>query len=203
MTDYFAVLGQPRRPWLDADKLKDEFHKRSAATHPDRVHGHDEAARREAEKRYADLNAAYQCLRNPKTRLEHLLLLERGTKPGDLRAIPDDVVQLFGEVALLLRSSEGVLAEKARAASAIQKAGLLAQAMPHLEKISALQKRIEDRLQSVAAELSALDQNWSEGLRDSSRRLPTLAAAEKLYHLHGFLDRWTQQLQERMIQLTL
>lgn len=203
MTDYFAVLDHPRRPWLDVDKLKDDFHTLSAAAHPDRVHNQDEPARRDAEQRYSELNAAYQCLRSPKTRLEHLLLLERGSKPGDLRSIPDDVVQLFSEVATLLKNTEGVLTQKARATSAIQKAGLLTQAMPYLEKIALLQSSIRSRLQEVGQGLHALDKEWPGYLQDPGQRPSAFATAEKLYHLYGFLDRWTQQLQERMIQLTL
>ena len=29
MIDYFALLDQPRTPWLDLDKLKDTFHRKS------------------------------------------------------------------------------------------------------------------------------------------------------------------------------
>ena len=90
MTDHFAVLGQPRRPWLDADLLKETFLTLSGAAHPDHVHNQGAPVRQQADSRYVELNAAYQCLRNPKARVEHLLQLESGAKPGDLRAIPDD-----------------------------------------------------------------------------------------------------------------
>ena len=43
MTDHFATLGEPRRPWLDAEALKEKFHRLSGTVHPDRVHGADEA----------------------------------------------------------------------------------------------------------------------------------------------------------------
>jgi len=203
MTDYFAVLGQPRRPWLDADTLKDDFHRLSTATHPDRVHNQAEAARRDAENRYGELNAAYQCLRSSKSRLEHLLLLERGTKPGDLRSIPDDIVQLFSEVAMLLKSTENILTQKARATSAIQKAGLLTQAVPHLENISRLQSTIRNRLEKAEQDLHELDKKWPEHVQSPDQRSSAFTTADRLYHLYGFLDRWTQQLHERMVQLTL
>ena len=38
MTDAFALLSEPRRPWLDAEALKARFLPLSAAVHPDRVH---------------------------------------------------------------------------------------------------------------------------------------------------------------------
>ena len=203
MTDYFAVLGQPRRPWLDADLLKERFHKLSAAVHPDHVHHQDAPARQQADARYVELNAAYQCLRNPKTRLEHLLLLESGSKPGDLRTIPDDVVQLFGEVGALLRDTNSLVAEKARVTSSLLKVGLLEKAMPQLEKIARLQTAIQVRLTGVTDDLRALDHDWDESLRDPARRAAALATAERLYHLFGFHDRWASQLQERSFQLTI
>ena len=58
MTDFFAVLGQSRRPWLDAEQLKDAFLTRSSTVHPDRVHSESEAPRQAADERYAELNAA-------------------------------------------------------------------------------------------------------------------------------------------------
>jgi hypothetical protein len=45
MTDYFALLQTPRRPWVDAEKLKENFQLLSARVHPDRLHGADEVTR--------------------------------------------------------------------------------------------------------------------------------------------------------------
>jgi len=36
MTDYFALLDEPRRPWLDVSSLKQKFLARSSEVHPDR-----------------------------------------------------------------------------------------------------------------------------------------------------------------------
>src|SRR5215472_9636832 len=77
MVDYFALLDEPRRPWLDAEPLKEKFLALSATVHPDRVHNLSETERAAAQERYTELNAAYQCLREPKERLHHLLELER------------------------------------------------------------------------------------------------------------------------------
>ena len=37
MTDFFEMLGVPRRPWLNADDLKSRFHTVALECHPDRV----------------------------------------------------------------------------------------------------------------------------------------------------------------------
>lgn len=203
MTDYFAALDQPRRPWLDPEALKEKFHELSAVVHPDRLHNSDADLRQQASERYAELNAAYQCLRNPKARLEHLCQLENGAKPGDLRAIPNDVMQFFGEVGALLRETNGLVTEKAAVTSAILRVGLLEKSMPYLEKISKLQASIQTRLQGVTDELRALDREWDECLRSPDRRAAALASAERLYHLFGFFERWAGQLQERSFQLTV
>ena len=60
MTDYFALLNEPRRPWLDPDSLKKKFLALAAGIHPDRIHNADELEKAEANRRYAELNAAYQ-----------------------------------------------------------------------------------------------------------------------------------------------
>lgn len=203
MTDYFLVLRQPRRPWLDADSLKEIFHALSGEAHPDRVHNQDAPARDLADVRYSELNSAYQCLRHHKSRLAHLLLLETGAKPGDLRAMPENVVQLFGAVGSLLRETQPMLAEKSQATSAMAKAGLMQKAVPKIGQISQLQAAIQTQLQAVTDELRTLDAAWADRGQDPARHAAALAAGEKLYHLFGFYERWASQLQERSFELTV
>ena len=88
MIDSFALLAEPRRPWLDPDLLKQKFLTLAAGLHPDRFHNAGELEKAGASRRYADLNAAYHCLAAPKSRLRHLLELELGAKPKDIQQIP-------------------------------------------------------------------------------------------------------------------
>jgi len=201
MTDHFAVLGMPRRPWLDAEQLKETFHRQSAAVHPDRVHAADEADRRHASDAYSALNAAHQRLREPKDRLHHLVQLERGRKPGDMQSIPDDLMRLFREVGQLLRQTETVLAQRQQANSALLKVQVMQQALPQLEQLDALQVQLQERRTGLLEELRALDAAWVKP--DNTQRDELLDRAENLYHHFGFLDRWTAQMRERLIQLTL
>ena len=73
--DYFALLNEPRRPWLDEELLKAKFLELSSEVHPDRIHGAPEGEKQRANQRFADLNSAYHCLREPKTRLQRQLRL--------------------------------------------------------------------------------------------------------------------------------
>ena len=203
MTDYFTLLGQPRRPWVDLEALKEKFFALSTTVHPDRVHGADETIKAQADESYAALNAAHQCLRETKLRLQHLLLLETGSKPGDLKTIPEDLVQMFSQVALLLRQTDPLLKEKAQAVSPMLKVGVLERAMPHLGMISTLQTAIDSRRAELDGELRALDAEWAGAVTNPQMREEALAGVQRLYHLFGFVDRWSAQLRERMIQLTI
>ena len=49
MTDHFALLDEPRRPWIDADLLKEKFLALSSRVHPDRVHNAPAPERKDAD----------------------------------------------------------------------------------------------------------------------------------------------------------
>src|SRR5262245_27516023 len=99
MTDYFALLNEARRPWIEADSLKAKFLALSTDTHPDRFHTASKLDQQAASQHYIELNTGYNVLREPKERLHHLLELELGARPKDLQHIPDATANLFFEVA--------------------------------------------------------------------------------------------------------
>src|SRR5260370_11679321 len=117
MIDCFVLLQQPRRPWLDPDALKQKFLSFSANNHPDRVHAASEMEKSGAQQRYAELNAAYQRLRDPKERLQHLLELELGAKPQQVKRIPPELMDVSMEVARLCRQADAFIGEKNRTTS--------------------------------------------------------------------------------------
>src|SRR5271154_182944 len=99
MTDNFALLNETCRPWLDADLLRQKFLALSANLHPDRIHSASETDKVAATKKFTELNAAFNCLAEPKSRLLHLLELELGAKPKDVQQIPVALADLFAEIA--------------------------------------------------------------------------------------------------------
>jgi curved DNA-binding protein CbpA len=202
MTDYFALLQTPRRPWVDVEKLKENFQLLSGRVHPDRLHGADEAARQNATRHYAELNEAYQCLREAKPRLYHLLWLERGKKPGDTNLLPESLMRLFSQVVPLLREADLLMKEKSLSTSAVQRVLVTSKALPCIKRLAAMQDELNGQKEHLDVELRSIDATWS-ALGPNRPSHETLLGCEKLYHHLGFLDRWIVQLRERSLELTL
>src|SRR5439155_5175499 len=160
MIDYFALLNEPRRPWLDPGSLKRKFLALSAKSHPDRVHNASAVEKRDAQQRYTELNAAYNCLRETKERLLHLLELERGEKPNQVQNIPPELMNLSLEVSGICRQTDAFLAEKAGVSSPVLKVQLFERGHEWTEKLMADQKRVNSWHEHLLAELKAIDASW-------------------------------------------
>lgn len=206
MTDAFALLSEPRRPWLDADALKARFLPLSAAVHPDRVHSASEAERASANTRYAELNAAYNTLREPRDRLLHLLELEAGGKPKDVQRIPPGTMDLFVEVGQTCRDTDGFLKQKSASDSPMVKLRLMQEELDWLDRLQALQGRVNAKRDELTAELRQLNGVWEAapaiGTAERVSALP-LERLEQVYRAMSYVARWTEQVQERVVQLAL
>lgn len=91
MTDYFALLQQPRRPWLEPAELKQCYHDLARRTQIDH-----------------QTNRAYRILLDPKSRLEHLLALEAPAPERSAQQVPPELADLFMQIAPLLNPGSGV-----------------------------------------------------------------------------------------------
>lgn len=204
MSDYYALLGEPHRPWLDPETLKKKFLTLSAEVHPDRVHQTGPEQRSAAERRYAELNQAYQHLRRPKDRLQHLLELETGSKPAQVQQIPGDLMDSFIEVGQLFKQTDVFLADRAKTTSPLLRVQLFEAGHAWAEKLGKLQASLSARQQELAAELQAIDVRWVEHAKtDPVARATMLRRIEQLYRLFSYFSRWEEQAQERIVQLTL
>lgn len=205
MTDAFALLNEPRRPWLDPEALKQKFLPLSSETHPDRIHSASEAEKERATARYSELNAAYNTLREPRDRLLHLLELERGTKPSDIQRIPPGTMDLFVEVGQLCRDVDTFLVTRANVTAPLMKVQMFQQAMDWTDKLQALQLRINSKRDELAAELQQMNAAWESapdvGSPERASALP-LERLEQIYRVFSYIARWSEQIQERNIQLT-
>jgi curved DNA-binding protein CbpA len=204
MTDAFALLTESRRPWLDAEALKQKFLPLSSAVHPDRTHNAPEAEKQKTTERYAELNAAYNTLREPRDRLLHLLELELGAKPSDIQRIPPGTMDLFVEVGQLCRDVDAFMAQRENVTSPLLKVKLFEQGMEWTDKLQGLQQRINAKRDELAVELQNMNAVWDSpppiGSPERASALP-LERLEQVYRIFSYIARWSEQIQERNLQL--
>ena len=198
MPDFFALLNEPRRPWLDADLLKQKFFTLSANAHPDKIHSASDAEKSVAAKSFAELNAAFTCLADPKSRLLHLLELERGVKPADIQQIPSALADWFAEIATTCRHADSFLAEKGKVTSPLLQVQLFERGQDWVEKLNALQKKLNGLREEANGKLKSLDEQWVK----TDSRTEMLPKLEELYRLFGYFNRWQNQIHERVVQLS-
>lgn len=200
MPDYFALLQAERRPWLEPDEVKQKFISLSAAVHPDRIHSAGAEQKAAAAHSFAELNAASQQLTDPKLRLQHLLQLELGVKPTDVKSIPNDLANLFTGVANACRNVDQFLQEKSRSTSPLLQVALFEQGIQWVDKLQKLQQNLILFHNQLLERLRALDAAWLSA--DSPARRQLLPQLEELYRLFSYFNRWNTQVQERIVQLS-
>jgi len=204
MTDNFTLLDEPRRPWLDIEALRSKFLSLAAASHPDRTHNAGAAVKLAATAQYTALNTAHNCLRDPKERLHHLLMLERGTPPASIQRLPSELMELFLAVGRLCRDTDKFLAEKAAVTAPMLKVQLLERSLEWTDRLNALQQQINARHAALDEELRGLNVAWESAPPVGSPARPTtlpLERLERIYRDLSYAQRWSAQLQERAVPL--
>ena len=202
MTDQFALLNQPRRPWVDPGALKASFFDLSAGVHPDRVHEAAESDKKTANQRYAELNAAYNCLRAPKSRLQHLLELELGTKPKEVQATAPGGIELCMAVGKLCREVDRFLADRAEVKPPVLKVQQFERGQEWTERARDLQRELHDKQERLAAELLNAAWETAPPSGEARRAALPLGRLEEIWRDCSYLARWSEQIQERIVQLS-
>lgn len=202
MTDFFALLNEPRRPALDADRLRQKFLALAGNVHPDRVHNAPASEKAAANRHYAELNAACQCLADPKTRLLHLLELERGTRPTEIQTIPPALAGWFASIADICREVDAFLHEREKVTSPLLKIKWFERAQEWIECIQVGQKKLASQRSELDARLEKLDQAWLQAPQSPEEKTASLARLEELYRFYGYFNRWQNQLSERVARLS-
>jgi len=196
VADYFKLLGEPRRPWIDLEVLKGKFLQLSAQVHPDRVHDDSPKAKEQAHNAYTELNTAYQTLRAPKERLGHLLELEMGRKPGAIQSAPADLMDLFLEIGSVCRRADKFIEQRGAVTSPLLRVSLFEQGEEIAEKLRTLQELVRQRSEVAGKALIERNASWDSGVKD-------LDKLEESYRTFSYLSRSSEQLQERIVQLAL
>jgi curved DNA-binding protein CbpA len=188
MSDHFAALQQPRRPWLEAETLKECFHRASAEWHPD-VAGSGDAAR------FAAASAAYSVLRDPGSRLRHLLELEAPEQFARPQVIPPELADLFMRLAEFRQVLDTFQKKERAAAPGLARALLAADRQALFRRANALHADLEAAHALALAQLRVLDADWVSRAADAAERLAAL-----LQHF-AYLSKWRAQLGESLFQL--
>jgi len=179
MTDYFALLDQPRNPWLNPEALKEVFHRKTLEQHPDSTAGDDGA--------FADLNRAYQVLQDPKRRLHHLLSLENRA-PSAQQPVPQDLQELFVRIGELNQSATRLLTRMREASTPLSKSLLKAEVVSAQKDTSDLHDKVQTLNDAAEQRLREVDAGEFDEL-------------SLLYQRFAYLGRWSAQLNELGFQL--
>jgi len=189
MLDEFAILQQPRRPWLDPEALKERFHRLTAEHHPD-------VAGTEGEGDFASLNSAYSALREPASRLRRLLELEAPEKLKAPQQIPNAFADLFMKIARFRQGLDAFHQKSSAASSALARALISEERFEWADKGGAIRAELESAHEAAVADLVAADAAWHETPRPADL-LDRLAG---LQHRFAYLTKWRAQMTEALFQ---
>jgi len=195
MIDYFALLDQPRAPWLDPEKLKDTYHQKTLRAHPDAQTSRPGAEA--SDTTFTSLNEAYQVLQDSKRRLHHLLSLEGAAPSSTDQTVPNQLHDLFPAVGALAQRAN-LLLEKIRATSnALSRSLLKPQILEVQNEAGKVRERIQDLSDASLAELGRINTAWATNPAGQMEGL------SNLYFVFAYLTRWSTQLDEMTFQLSL
>ena len=195
MTDYFALLDQPRAPWLDQAKLKEVFRQRTLVEHPDSQRNRSSGEK--SESTFLKLNEAYQVLSDPKRRLHHLLSLEGHAPSSNDQIIPKELHDLFPEIGALSQKTKKLLEETRATSNALSRALLKPRILEAQNETAEVREKLHGFEEMALTELHRINESW---VKDSTERIEGLS---NLYFVFAYLNRWSAQLDEMAFQLSL
>lgn len=185
MIDYFALLQQPRRPWLDPEKLKEKYYQLTKADHPDRPSASPDSD-------FANVNEAYRVLSDPKLRLQHLLALENVS--ANASAVPETLSDVFLETGMLIQEIDRLLARSTT--NALSKALIKSEITSKQQLAADLLQKLQTMHAAAVNELRSIDKDW-DSIDPVALRLAELSSR------FAYLTRWIAQLEERKFQLSI
>jgi molecular chaperone HscB len=188
--DYFSFLGVPRRLGLDLHDLERNFRELSRKFHPDYYYNATPAERLASLERSSYLNDAYRTLRNPVSRVEHLLAIE-GLPPAKSEeagakvppALLEEVFALNEELDEIREAREsGAAPEQLRA------------------RLAAARTPIDRKRDEHEAKLQDLSARW-DGEADNApadQKRRTLEALRTLLLEHNYINNLLASIEREM-----
>jgi molecular chaperone HscB len=193
--DYFSFLGLPRRLVVDQAQLERRFRDLSRQFHPDYFYNASPGERLASLERSSYLNDAYRALRNPISRIEHLLAIEGLPSPksedGTAKVPPGLLEEVFE------------LNEELDAIREARESGADFEALR--ERLDRARKPIDLKREQHEREVEALSTEWDHQVASGSadRRATLDALRERLLernyinNLLGTIDREAASLEAR------
>ena len=195
MTDYFVVLDQPRRPWVEPQQLKQKYHELARSEHPD-LDGNSSSRGAEAPPTLAAVNEAYRVLSSPRLRLQHLLALEdRPAGEGEKNNVAGGMGDLFMEAAGLVRDADALIVKRNGVTSALAKSLFQRETGSLGDRAHRLLEKLEGCYHVAVDDLRRADERWT------TDRAQAVTELRPLIQRFAYLDRWIEQLREKQFQL--
>ncbi|MEN8775389.1 MAG: DnaJ domain-containing protein [Akkermansiaceae bacterium] len=177
MIDPFALLGVPRKLWLDDAEIDRVLRKASQLHHPDAGGNQEE---------FQKIRLAGELLKSPAKRVRAAIACE-GLGFDERGAIPSEVMDYFSPVASVLQDVDGFVADRSKALSGLGKAVLDARVpvlKVELERVIAQLSELESRMVSRFVDFD--EKGWAQCSDEMS------GVARGLV----FVTKWTAQLRE-------
>lgn len=190
MTDAFAKLGLPRCAALEEEALKSAWLERGRAAHPDQAGGNAELS--------AEINAAYELLREPESRLKHLLELEHAGDAAAWATVPmeESLMRVFMGLGPVLQKVEAFARKKQAATSALAQALLAGEQMRAQEQVEEKLAELADLREALEAELPGVDT-----LRAGGDAAAALERMRVLRAKFAYVGKWQRQAREALMRL--
>jgi DnaJ-domain-containing protein 1 len=183
MIDFFAVFGLEPRPVIDVDGLSDLFANKSKTSHPDRA----------ADGDFATLNQAFNTLRDPASRIFHLLALS-GEEPQP-KAASAGVSAWFGRVATGLQQFDRMFQPLSQETSSLLRAIKIREAQSILADLEKISEGLADEKEGLLQAVAQIDARWTNDRAADRDSLAQIASDLR------FLEKWLAQISERRLRL--
>jgi len=170
--DYFAFFGLPRKLVVDASELERRFRELSRKFHPDYFYNASPVERLASLERSSYLNDAYRALKNPVTRIEHLLAIEGLPSPKSEDGAAKVPPSLLEEVFALNEELDGI--------RELRESGADVEALRL--RLERARQPIDARREQHERQLEELSARWDnqEGASAAERRATLDALRERL-----------------------
>lgn len=188
--DAFQKLGLERRAALEEEVLKRAWLEKGRAAHPDQAGGDAVLS--------AEINAAYELLREPETRLKHLLESEYPEESAVWATVPmeEGLMRVFMKLGPVLQRVEAFAKKKAAATSALAEALLTGEQMRLQEELEERMEELNGLREGLEAGLVEVDVFRAEG--DAGRAMEAMRVLRAKF---AYVGKWQRQTREALMKL--